>query len=1122
MKSLYRRRKQAGGGPEEDAIRGITARTPDIWSLFRDFARGDFKHDFGEREPTRDLVMDADVNRFLEIAKQFSKKGKVALSADFQNTYVGTTLYQIIDQRIDEILPLPGGAIEKDQTFYDERTLLGKLGIDYDAIKNEMTNVPEGGAIQREFVIPTLGPRSYTIRSASYRLGKKGEPGYSKNQNVTTIFNKVTGGRTKFVLIVDASGGLPLSDLLNSELEPPPTEPNEFYIVENIENESDSATKLSKLKQRGAGTVPDVFFLRETGNTIVYPLWDNVSDPKSNIYSSAKIILNRIQVGEVEANLILTNPDGSEGLSVNIGDVSNSSNVKNATLRAIASVVGTGNVEEALAYTLAKRMGDWCQALSMLDLDRSYNILDVNRNPTGVLTTLRERMVDSEIGVVTNDRILLGVCIFLGLNVFFTSAMDVARVIYFKNNNDIPEGPALAARTDEIYQSVLHPPPEAVEALASEQVANIVGSIGPLAQDIIAEPDLPMYIYKLKCLASNIGKIKNEFAVYAEQIAKNEGVYASPPSPLDKFNAANALVSLLTKVDNDIAYNAKVFTDIAEGKYENSARDGIRIQALIAKLPAGRISKSAEVAEAKEILASVRDDFKQIIGKNIPEVTGQLGTLLRDGFEGPERAQSTYAEILSPIALIKSVLPGQVGGGQKGGGPAIDYVWTSLRTIEINLVESEDVKLNDPSISYVQGSQYIDEKLNRYTVSDEFIVTKGESNIFDVFFTNEEVEAEFGEETDDTKSKVKYICLKYLLLQHDILRNRYDNIYGEIGGVNSISREREAQSAAQAAGEAEVARLEAIAPPSNEILAEAFARKMGQLAFAEIMAKRLKTPDPATLGVWIENYATAVGNAAANVVNPEYAQQAYGAAYAIAMSVANDGKTQAWAERDVAEIGGFTPEQADAYEQDITGRIMMTRTQEKAVELLGEDDRRYDLAYNVYIYDSAASVAMQVYAGYYGEEGGNGTLEPGTVEYDSMEDIRENINRMMAFAYDDMSDLVKGCHAFHQKTLTEYENKVVDFSLILDALEAIQAEVLSNFHSDEPASTGPAAAGSGAPPRYGPPEGGLRTRRPLYSNARPTPSHHVDGASKHEGLRKRTGARTHRRLRKSSRLTRRR
>lgn len=52
--------------------------------------------------------------------------------------------------------------------------------------------------------------------------------------------------------------------------------------------------------------------------------------------------------------------------------------------------------------------------------------------------------------------------------------------------------------------------------------------------------------------------------------------------------------------------------------------------------------------------------------------------------------------------------------------------------------------------------------------------------------------------------------------------------------------------------------------------------------------------------------------------------------------------------------------------------------------------------------------------------------------------------------------------------------------------------------------------------------GGLRTRRPLYSNARSTASRHVDGTSNNEGLRKRVRTRTRRRLRKSSRSTRRR
>jgi hypothetical protein len=70
---------------------------------------------------------------------------------------------------------------------------------------------------------------------------------------------------------------------------------------------------------------------------------------------------------------------------------------------------------------------------------------------------------------------------------------------------------------------------------------------------------------------------------------------------------------------------------------------------------------------------------------------------------------------------------------------------------------------------------------------------------------------------------------------------------------------------------------------------------------------------------------------------------------------------------------------------------------------------------------------------------------------------------------------------------------------------------------EQPPSEGPssAAAEEGV-------TGGLRRVRPLYRNARTTAAQLVDGSSNDEGLRKRTGARTHRRVRKSSRVTRRR
>ena len=748
----------------DDTVRGITKRDEVAWQLFRHLARGDFRHDFGERVNTRDLIMEGDENRFFEIAKRFSKKGDVWLRTNFRK-YVNKTIFDILSKSFDAILPPYPTTQTPNTDFYHEPELLKMVGINFAEIKDAVSKLEPGTAIQRTFTIPGLdAPRSYTIRSSSYRLGLKGTSGYSQNRNVAQMFREVTGGdKKKFALIVDASGGLPLTEMLNTTLQDPkskalegkpPLGGEEFYIIENIENSSDSATKLSNIKNATGYNPPKLFFLKDKENTVVYPLWDNPQDPKSNIYASLKIVLNRISDDEVEANIIQVDAKGNTLQTFNIGDVANSSNVKNATLAALAVFIDQGMVPESFVYTLIKRMGDWCQALSMLDLDRVYSVLNQDRNPIRQ-TTLRDMLVDTEIGVVTNDRILLAFCILHGLNVFFTSAMDLARLIYFKNNNDVPSGKALDERSEELYASAQELP---------EIPDYFVTYITSLSNALQSQPDLPTYIEELRNFMSNVGRLRYEFEMLKQQHTYNKGKYNNPTSTeVERFNAANAMVSTLTKIRLDIEYNTKTLNDLNQKLYPGSQRDKIRIDALRRKLASGaRITKCVEIVEAKEILLAVRDDLKQVVAKGIiPNVS----VLIRTDFNPPQaRSQANYNEILSVMPLLTVLLPGPQRGGANG-----DIVYDLIRKRSIRVIPRNTQEFTSTVNLYVQGSSYIDEKLNAYTVADEYIVTKDDLKIFEAFLQQPA--------TDDT-NKAQYITRKFYLLKCDIQLNKLFTLNG--------------------------------------------------------------------------------------------------------------------------------------------------------------------------------------------------------------------------------------------------------------------------------------------------------------------------------------------------------
>jgi hypothetical protein len=739
-----------------DEIRGITRRDVLAWTLFRHLARGDFRHDFNERVNTRDLITAGDENRFFDIAKRISKKGDVWLRTNFKK-YINETIFDILSSSFDAILLPPSPASTQTiEKFFDEPELLKMVGIDFAGIKQAVSQLEPGAAIQGNFVIPEVATRNYTIRSSSYRLGPKGTPGYSQNRNVTQMFREVTG-KEKFALIVDASGGLPLTEILNTSLDPY-APGGEFFIIENIENASDSATKLTNLKKTTDATrpPPKLSFLKDKENTVVYPLWNFAQDPKSNIYASLKIVLNRISDDEVEANIIRVDAEGNTLQTFNIGDVANSSNVKNATLAALAVFIDQGTVPESFVYTLIKRMGDWCQALSMLDLDRVYSVLNQERQPTRE-TTLRDMLVDTEIGVVTNDRILLAFCILHGLNVFFTSAMDLARLIYFKNNNDVPSGPALEQRSAQLYAS----------AQVLPTIPDFQTPVTNTSNALLEETELPAYISKLRNFMSNVGRLRNEFEPLTKQYDANKQKYEATTG-VERFNAANAMVSTLAKLELDIEYNQKTISDLLTQEYPGSPRDTIRIDALRRKLASGaRITKSVEIVEGKEILLSVRDDLKQVLAKGI---VPNLSALIRTNFKPPtERSQVNYDEILSVIPALRILIPQpQQGGGRE------DTVYRAIRTRSIRVIPNGTQESTSTVNLYKRGSSYVDEKLNAYTVADEFIVTKDDLKVIELIFR-------------DLKStpKTKYICLKYLLLVCDIQLNLLYNFKGELKAVET-------------------------------------------------------------------------------------------------------------------------------------------------------------------------------------------------------------------------------------------------------------------------------------------------------------------------------------------------
>jgi len=802
---VFRGTLQTGGLSGADSIRGLTDRSFLTWLVYRTLARGDFHHDFGERTESRDLIMPNDAERFFEIAKLVSAKGKVWLLSQFQK-YHKQTLYSLLGPQFDNgLVPSEPAARAADaddvRTDKDEVRLLGMLGIDYERIKAE-TKASGEKEVTRTFRFPNgLGERSYVIRSSSYRLGERvnGQKTAESqtNRNIAKMFQEVTGGEaTKFALIVDATGGLSLSELLNNKLGPPSAPGCEFYIIENIENSSDSADKVKHIKRSGEGT--RLFYMKDQTNTVTYPLWNNnASDPKSNIFAKMSIVLNRMTNGTVEAVI------DADGTTFHIGDVANASNVKNATLKALSVLIEKGMVPEVFVYTLIKRMGDWCQALSLLDLDRVYNIVQHDGPaPAKPTTTLGDMIGDSvEIGVVTNDRILLAFCILHGLNVFFTSAMDLARLIYFKNTNDLPSPAKVQERLNAIVTETTAKLSE-IDTALPDLARTIVGRIGGVGRAVTESPDLPSYIRNLKNFVSNASKL-TDITFTESQAAINT---ARAKAAGGDFPAANQYSSEVAKLKVSIDTAKRIVENLEKGTYAGKTIVDIRTQGLARRLAqGGRNPKSVEVVEARDILLDIRGDVELMIRNNIvsrtdllalltPTQPGVIGQVI-DGTGAlvDSRGKVNHDEILSALAPLRLLVPAEpapvaapvaapvveapvdagiedpsgddsqlaFAASQRGGG--VSEVFAALRTRTIRILPRGTEEVTSTTNTYTQGGDYVDDDLYAYTVVDEYVVTKKDLSTFKLLTG-----------TEPDSPELAYIRLREQVLMFDMLRRRHE------------------------------------------------------------------------------------------------------------------------------------------------------------------------------------------------------------------------------------------------------------------------------------------------------------------------------------------------------------
>jgi hypothetical protein len=718
---------------------GNVQRTAVIRALLRMFAKSDFKHDFGERDIGRDLITAADRKRFQEMVQRFPVKDRVMYLNMFDKILADNggslNLYGLLSSTIaSKLYPRGEEATAPRAEFKHEPDVMRDVGIEFeDELKAGIRahfglpagTVPDRPPYSQSFTFAPSGAyegagtrRNYIVKAQRYKNAN------GTTRNLSSLFQDVTGA-SKFALLIDAMTGLSLSSIRDATLTPQPSGPCSFGIIKNVEGDADSATGVSNYPVSGAGG-PVFEVLRDVGtSTVVFPVFPvpatggdaGLSATEAeNLFTQIKVILTRVEKGEIEATVLV----GDE--SHTIPDAGTASNVKNASLNGLAAwfakeMIAAANrrpVDERkpYIYALLKRMGDWCQALSLLDRTRTYTSVDPKTEtplpaPAGRNVTLQDLIADGyEVGIVTNDRILLAYATFLGLNVYYTSASDLGCLIYFKNQDDLPSIPSVQARTQDLYtqysatfgdggtQSITSLLTRAAATVGAPNYTTVMGAVSAnLATSFQTQgvsPELRPGIagaFTSKVILENLSQLRANFGDLQTKLTAAQAEYSfipdtatDPTQVRNKYNAVTTLISLSVKLKTDVEHNESITNQLLAGKYSGDYDADAAIFVELGKKmnPGGRIGTSEAMKRAKDVILSGRDNIKQIKQKSLPGIN--LTTLIpsitaitpgtggnRPTGRDMENFTTLYEAFDAVRAQTSATLTTMTGGGQRGG-----------------------------------------------------------------------------------------------------------------------------------------------------------------------------------------------------------------------------------------------------------------------------------------------------------------------------------------------------------------------------------------------------------------------------------------------------------------------
>ena len=756
--------------------RGIRSREQSSIDTLRVFAKSDFKHDFGEGTPARDKYVDADIDSFKQIAQRYGIGKVSAMIAGF-GSVLGNNPYNLLKSTIaPQIFPSTGD----DNDYLDEDKALLKIGFDATKIKRlfkaeiaKQTATTFASAVLRIPDIPLNTPGGMRTYEVSGVLMK--DKGGEGTLNVASRLENVTGGKTKFALLIDAST-LATTSFINSDLSPLPNKQCEFHIIENIENESDSATKLTaggldkpKIAANFAKK-PNMFFMKDIQNTVLYPEFKVGIAEKDGeaLFGNANLVLSR-SGDDTEADF--TFADKSE---YHVDRISVNANVKKASLNVLASALSkggrvvngqlttVGTDKTPFLFPYLKRVGDWCQALSLLDSSRKYQIYDLARDKLKT-TTLGDLRKESEtvVALMTVDRILLGYALSLGLDVFFTTGTDLRLVIYYKNKETDIDPAVLATKVAEYSKGYA----ASIAQLKGDNVLNILQEGMRLVKEEKGDIE---YVRRLRAVLYRVSQLRTSYVQLSAKVSELDAEIKRTKDPKLLYRLYFDSATIIRKMVDDVKHNELQKSSFSA--YPNLVNDKPTYDAFgtgAARTP----SRNAITALQKIISKDMYEDAVQS-----KKVFDQYQVNIGPMFERPEPLTAELKEAFTAFAGIKLAVDNRVMAKKAKRGGAMEDVSEAilaLQSFEVTPLSKKDydaglanpAQYEDLPLALMKGSYYYDEGSAPYSVVDKYIVTEAALPVFEYVFPDI---------ASATPEELGFLTLRFLILYSDILMRRYE------------------------------------------------------------------------------------------------------------------------------------------------------------------------------------------------------------------------------------------------------------------------------------------------------------------------------------------------------------